>query len=556
MNIAQAIPSHSTANRSRNVIAAKSAAILFALALFTGLRLHGQVTETYVFSGLNRTIPDGGIVGVNDVRMLTSAVRRISTVRIYLRVQGEFNGDLYGYVRHIHGNLTNFCVLLNRPGMTTARMWGYDDAGLDVLFDDSAANGDIHTYQRVVVPSLDSPLDGVWQPDGRNVNPAFAFDYEARTTTLNSFAGADASGEWTLFLADLESGGTNMLAEWRIEAAGAVQPQITWSPAGPVVYGTPLGSGQLNALARFNGTDVPGNFSYSPPSGTVLNAGAGQSLSTTFIPSDANSFLTVSGSITFDVSRAPLTVTAHDATRAYGQANPPLTGDTVGVQNGDALDASFVTLADATSLPGTYSITPVLADPGSRLGNYNVTATPGTLTITNPGPRFSAIPDYVINEGSTFTLNINAFVSVVPTDVLAFSLGGGSPAAATIESGTGLLTWEPSSSFASTTNTITVKVTNNTAPPLGDVATFRVIVVAKPRLLDMSETSDGVFALKWQVYPGASYRLQYKDSLLDSEWTPSGSDFVADATVASTVNNAGTNTHRIYRLLQIGTPNP
>ena len=33
----------------------------------------------------------------------------------------------------------------------------------------------------------------------------------------------------------------------------------------PIVYGTPLGSGQLNAIA-----DIPGKFTYTTVAGTVL----------------------------------------------------------------------------------------------------------------------------------------------------------------------------------------------------------------------------------------------------------------------------------------------
>ena len=41
---------------------------------------------------------------------------------------------------------------------------------------------------------------------------------------LTSFNGLDAAGEWTLYLADLESGGTNQLREWALEITGAVHP--------------------------------------------------------------------------------------------------------------------------------------------------------------------------------------------------------------------------------------------------------------------------------------------------------------------------------------------
>ena len=44
-------------------------------------------------------------------------------------------------------------------------------------------------------------------------------------------------------------------------------PTITWNDPDNIVYGTPLSNTQLNATAS-----VPGNFSYNPTPGTVLNS--------------------------------------------------------------------------------------------------------------------------------------------------------------------------------------------------------------------------------------------------------------------------------------------
>ena len=59
--------------------------------------------------------------------------------------------------------------------------------------------------------------------------------------------------------------------------------RITWSAPADIVYGTALSATQLNATAS-----VPGTFVYTPPAGTVLQAGSGQSLSVTFTPTDAS----------------------------------------------------------------------------------------------------------------------------------------------------------------------------------------------------------------------------------------------------------------------------
>ena len=60
---------------------------------------------------------------------------------------------------------------------------------------------------------------------------------------------------------------------------------ITWTAPADVTYGTALSATQLNATAN-----TPGTFVYSPVAGTVLNAGAAQTLSVTFTPTDTANY--------------------------------------------------------------------------------------------------------------------------------------------------------------------------------------------------------------------------------------------------------------------------
>ena len=69
---------------------------------------------------------------------------------------------------------------------------------------------------------------------------------------------------------------------------------ITWANPASITVGTRLGATQLNAAATAagpgDGESVPGTFAYSPPAGTVLNAGVDQTLSLTFKPTNAADF--------------------------------------------------------------------------------------------------------------------------------------------------------------------------------------------------------------------------------------------------------------------------
>src|SRR5439155_154725 len=96
-------------------------------------------------------------------------------------------------------------------------------------------------------------------------------------------------------------------------------------------------------------------------------------------------FAFVNGNLT--ITKATLTVTANDASREYGEPNPPFTASYAGFKNGEMLATSGVTgspnlttLATATSaVPGPYAITAALGTLAA--GNYSLEIVNGSLTI-------------------------------------------------------------------------------------------------------------------------------------------------------------------------------
>src|SRR6202044_3793747 len=80
----------------------------------------------------------------------------------------------------------------------------------------------------------------------------------------------------------------------------------------------------------------------------------------------------------FQVSPAALTVTANNASRAYGAANPAFSGTVTGAVGSDSFTESFTTTATTNSNTGGYAIVPSVT--GTTLANYNVTIVNGTLT--------------------------------------------------------------------------------------------------------------------------------------------------------------------------------
>jgi MBG domain (YGX type) len=104
-------------------------------------------------------------------------------------------------------------------------------------------------------------------------------------------------------------------------------------------------------------------------------------ITATVTGSSAGNYGVVVNAGTLTITPAPtLTVTASNATRTYGTANPTFSGTVTGAQNGDTFTESFATTATTTSAVGTYPVVPAVT--GSDLADYTVTIVNGALTVT------------------------------------------------------------------------------------------------------------------------------------------------------------------------------
>lgn len=209
-----------------------------------GLVLCGSVKAgQYSLSFTNgNTIPDANPTGLTDTRAISGipAGEIISRVEVGLDISGGYNGDLYAYLRHESGTNIGFSVLLNRVGKSSNNpgdgelYFGYPDTGFVVTLSDSAS-ADIHVYRSgSYMTNEQGQLLGTWQPDARNVNPYVVVTSDLRSAYLDSFAGLDPNGEWTLFIADCSSGEIAMLQTWSLNILTVPEP----SPIALVALGT------------------------------------------------------------------------------------------------------------------------------------------------------------------------------------------------------------------------------------------------------------------------------------------------------------------------------
>ncbi len=251
---------------------------------------------------------------------------------------------------------------------------------------------------------------------------------------------------------------------------------------------------------------------------------------------------------------------------------PPVAGFTASPTNGmSPLTVYFTNLSsDATSYywdfgDGQTSTSTHPVNTYSNAGSYTVSLTAvGPLTsnvlvrsgyvgLSNAPPVLAAIADEVVVEDASLVFIVGAQDPDV-LQSLTFSLDVGAPVGAAINPSSGEFTWTPTSEYAATTNTITVRVTDNAVPSASDAESFAVIVVTQPRLLSIAESPEGNFNLTWRVQPGRDYQFQTKTAITNAVWTDLGASFNANSTNAVLADNAGVNQTRFYRVLDVTPP--
>jgi len=154
------------------------------------------------------------------------------------------------------------------------------------------------------------------------------------------------------------------------DAAQPIAGTVKFSAGGTVLGSVTVGSAD-------GASSVPASLR------AVMAAGAGTaSLTATFTPAAGSPYGSGSGSAALTVGPAPLTITADDAGRVFGQPDPAFTVTPSGLVNGDTLASLGGTLTVATSAtqasaPGAYPLTPG----GLSSPDYVITFKAGTLTI-------------------------------------------------------------------------------------------------------------------------------------------------------------------------------
>ena len=192
-----------------------------------------------------------------------------------------------------------------------------------------------------------------------------------------------------------------------------VVPVITWTRPASIIYGTPLSSEQLGAIAN-----VPGTFTYTPAGGTVLMVGT-SILSVVFTPEDTAKYSVSQQSVSLDVTKA-------DPPLAWPLPSPIAYGVTL----------SSSQLRATSSVPGTMEYTPkagtllqagsqkieVIMYPSDQI-NYSARAASVDLLVLKASPTLLLSADSS-NGDAVLTATFNS-AEGIPTGTVVFSFGNG-----------------------------------------------------------------------------------------------------------------------------------
>ncbi|MBU1364995.1 MAG: filamentous hemagglutinin N-terminal domain-containing protein [Gammaproteobacteria bacterium] len=398
-----------------------------------GFNLNGTITNSYATGAVAGGSKVGGLVGYQQNDATISYSYAIGVVTGSTEVGGLLgnNSSTVAVVDSFFSSDSNPALPGIATGLTTGvtaktdaelkarttypSSWDFATANNEIWNIDSGVNNGYPFLCGInggcVVQSLTTPLylrlitGSSYYGDTPNLIYAF---YDA-SSGGNVISDANPSGSiiWSTPLSatsdvgtyseTYSSGITVGNSAYTLNAGGAIDWLITPRPLDLSVSKTYDGNANFGAgfvLSGMVNGDAAPTISGSA-SVASANAANYASFSASSLSLSSANYSLSGGSVTLTIAKAHLTVTADDQRRLYGQANPVFTQTLSGFVNGET--ASVVSGAatgssSATESTGVGSVTIVASLGSLSAGNYDFTATNGTLTIDPAAPTTVSIP--------------------------------------------------------------------------------------------------------------------------------------------------------------------
>ena len=344
-----------------------------------------------------------------------------------------FNGDMLGTI--LSGKATTTATVKSGVGLYQITKGTLAAVNYDLLFDDGTL---AVTPAKLLLAAFDATKTY------GDVNPTFALTsagWVAGDTMATAVTGAVTTAATTV-------SGVGFYAITR-GSLTAANYDITFTPGALSVtpaklfvaaanqsrtYGAANPPLSITAAGFVNGDVAADVLGGTPTTAATAASGVGSYAITRGNLSTGPNYTLVYTNGTLAVTPAPLTLTATDASKVYGSANPAFSVTGSGFVNGDTLTSAVTGSATATAGGvGTSAITV-----GSlKATNYAITFVPGTLTVT-PAPLTLMAANQVRRYGESLgNLTVTA-TGLVNGDTLGAAVTGAAGTTATARSGVGV----------------------------------------------------------------------------------------------------------------------
>lgn len=180
-------------------------------------------------------------------------------------------------------------------------------------------------------------------------------------------------------------------------------------------------------------------------------------------------------------------------------------------------------------------------------------ASPTPRGVNTPSPNLPPVFATVVGNqsvtlGQTLTLPLSASDPDQPGQSLIYTLDI-APQGATIGASSGILTWTPASGQVGV-NPVRVRVSDNGSPSLSAIMDFNVTVqtvLVGPITVTAAIAAPSGLRLSWNATVGVTYRVEYKQTLADAEWTALSQAIATQTTETAIDSNPGQT--RFYRVV-------